>query len=276
MIDRPVDFLIIGAAKCATTWLQNSLQNDPSIFMPDAELHFFSREYDRGLDWYTNHFTPRDDSVILGEKSNSYLTEEDAAQRIKDTYPNARLILQMRNPVARAYSDYCMLYRRGAVSADIEKHLDPDIAADQRFIHNGRYGHHMTRFLKLFPAEQFLFLFFENVKVAPETQLAQIANHIGFEGTLSPPLGKKVKDRRAAMVPRPLRAAIKPLRPLLDPLRNTAPMKSLRNMVAKPVVYPPITPQLVEKLDAYFRPDVKLLEEIMGKDLSDWMDNPGL
>ncbi len=32
---RDIDFLIIGATKSATTWLQQSLQQDPGIFMPD-------------------------------------------------------------------------------------------------------------------------------------------------------------------------------------------------------------------------------------------------
>ena len=31
-----IDFLIIGAAKSATTWLQKSLQADPAVSMPDA------------------------------------------------------------------------------------------------------------------------------------------------------------------------------------------------------------------------------------------------
>src|SRR5882672_5350922 len=47
-----IDFLIIGATKSATTWLQQCLQQDPSIYMPDPELHYFSREFHRGDKWY--------------------------------------------------------------------------------------------------------------------------------------------------------------------------------------------------------------------------------
>ena len=76
-----IDFLIIGATKSATTWLQKSLQLDPAIYMPDPELHYFSREYSRGHDWYLDQFKPSRDYLIAGEKSNSYLDEPQAAAR---------------------------------------------------------------------------------------------------------------------------------------------------------------------------------------------------
>ncbi|KRB28385.1 hypothetical protein ASD99_04610 [Mesorhizobium sp. Root695] len=43
-----LDFLVIGAAKSATTWQQQQLQADPGFSTPDPELHYLSRFYDRG------------------------------------------------------------------------------------------------------------------------------------------------------------------------------------------------------------------------------------
>ena len=54
-----IDFLIIGAAKSATTWLQRSLQADPAVYMPDPELHYFSREYHRGRTGISPSSRPR-------------------------------------------------------------------------------------------------------------------------------------------------------------------------------------------------------------------------
>ena len=68
-----IDFLIIGATKSATTWLQKSLQTDPRIAMPEPELHYFSREFDRGDDWYLAQFPKNAAGLVAGEKSNSYL-----------------------------------------------------------------------------------------------------------------------------------------------------------------------------------------------------------
>ena len=76
MLMEDIDFLIIGATKSATTWLQKSLQADPLVSMPDPELHYFSREFSRGDDWYLSQFPARDDAFVVGEKSNSYLESE--------------------------------------------------------------------------------------------------------------------------------------------------------------------------------------------------------
>ena len=132
-----IDFLIIGAAKSATTWLQRSLQADPAICMPDPELHFFSREFHRGNDWYFAQFPSHDVHQLVGEKSNSYLDCPQASPRIYSALPQAKLVAQLRNPVERAYSDYCMLYRRGEVGRDIELYLDPSNAVDSRFLAGG-------------------------------------------------------------------------------------------------------------------------------------------
>ncbi|MHA6266523.1 sulfotransferase [uncultured Aliiroseovarius sp.] len=267
---RPIDFLIIGAAKCATTWEQQSLSASPGIFMPAPELHFFSRVYDRGFDWYRDQFASAASTDLIGEKSNSYLTEPAAAQRIKDAYPDARLIVQMRNPVQRAYSDYCMLFRRGEVSGDIDRHLNPDRAGQERFLHDGRYAHHLDRFYALFPADQILLLAFENVATDPTRQLALVADHIGYGGVLSAPLREKVKDKEAPVVPRGLRKVLAPLRPILDPIRESTPMKALRNAVARPVSYPALTPDLERKMTDYFRDDVDKLRAVAPDVVARW------
>jgi hypothetical protein len=53
---RLPDFVIIGATKAATTWLSHNLGAHPEVFLPSQELHYFSRFYDRGKDWYGAHF----------------------------------------------------------------------------------------------------------------------------------------------------------------------------------------------------------------------------
>lgn len=260
--DRPVDFIIFGAAKCATTWLQQSLVQTPSIYMPGPELHFFSREYERGMGWYREQFEGFEQATLIGEKSNSYLTVPEAAARIRDYAPDARLILQMRDPVQRAYSDYCMLFRRGEVSGRIEDHLNPEQAADQRFLADGLYAHHLARFYDLFPAGQILLLAFEDIRLNPKGNLDKVSRHLGIQGTLEPPVKKKVKDKNAAMVPLPLRKALTPVRRVVDPVRHTWPIRALRNAVARQVKYPPLPDELAHKIAAFYADDVAQIDRI--------------
>ena len=134
---KDIDFVIIGAAKSATTWLQTQLQSDPSVYMPDPELHYFSREYARGTDWYLSQFAEGRRDKLVGEKSNSYLYVPEAAARLHRDVPQAKLIAQLRHPVERAYSSYCMLYRRGQVGGDIEKYLNPDLGESEQILKSG-------------------------------------------------------------------------------------------------------------------------------------------
>ncbi len=258
---QDIDFLIIGAAKCATTWLQLSLSQSPDVFMPGPELHFFSREYDRGIDWYLEQFEASNKVRFVGEKSNSYLTHPEAAKRIALHCPNSRLIVQLRDPVARAYSDYCMLFRRGEVTRDIHYYLDPSRAAGQRFLNDGRYAHHLSRFYDLISADRILLLAFESVETAPHELIEQVATHIGLTDDLGSPVEDRVKDKTKPVVPPLLRAALKPLRPILDPVRDTVPIETLRDAVAREVQYPEIPKDLEARMIEFFRSDRELLME---------------
>lgn len=266
---RKPDFLIIGAAKSATTWLQNSLQANPGIFMPDPELHFFSRHYDSGLDGYLRQFDVAEER-IAGEKSNTYLSEPAAAERIARHLPDALLIAQLRDPVARAYSDYCMLFRRGEVGANIEDYLDSRRAAEQRFLSHGLYARQIDRFLAVFPHDRLLVLFYEDIKVDAQGSLDRLAVHIGCKDPLARPVAERVKDARHPVVPPRLRRILTPLRPVLDPVRHLAPMQRLRASVARELVYPPLTPDLTARMVDFFSGDMERLERLTGRDLAIW------
>lgn len=112
------DFLIIGAQKCGTTFLYNLLTEYPYVSRASTkEVHFFSRHFDRGIDWYRSHFPPLADNearrVITGEASPFYLFHPHAARRAAATVPRAKLIVLLRNPVDRAYSHYHHQLRMG-------------------------------------------------------------------------------------------------------------------------------------------------------------------
>ena len=119
-----LDFIVIGAIKAATTWLQAQLKQHPDVFVPDIEPHFFTRDHDRGWGWYRSLFPDaKRDGELWGEKTADYLAKPEAARRIAQEYPDAKLIVQLRNPIDRAYSDYKMLYRRGTVTGPPERYL---------------------------------------------------------------------------------------------------------------------------------------------------------
>src|SRR5688500_16568506 len=98
---RLPNFVIIGAAKAATTWLSYNLGAHPEVFLPTQELHYFSRFHHKGEDWYRAPFRDAEDTQLIGEKSASYLADAATPLRLQGLLPRARLIAQLRNPIER-------------------------------------------------------------------------------------------------------------------------------------------------------------------------------
>ena len=266
-----IDFLIIGAAKSATTWLQTQLQSDPAVYMPDPELHYFSREYSRGESWYLSQFDEKAGGRIIGEKSNSYLYMPEAAARIHRHLPHVKLIVQLRDPVARAYSNYCMLFRRGEVGSDIRNYIDPSLSENMRFLDAGQFASHLQTYIDLFGREALLILFFEGVSDDPATQMSLVRAHLGLPPRpLAPDGQQKVKDKAVPIVPPRLKRRLEWLKPIASPLRGTPPFEAFRELIARKIEYPPLTDELRKRLSDYYRPSIEVLEKISGQSLSHW------
>ncbi len=269
---RLPNFMVIGAVKAATTWIGHQLRHHPSLWLPTAEPHFFSAEYHRGIDWYRSLFADAPAASIIGEKSADYLAHPDAAERIGKTLPDIPLVIQLRDPVERAYSDYCMLYRRGQVGGDPRRYLDHRLAAGGRFLEGGRYAHHITRLFEHVAPERVKIILYDDIRTDPEAVIVQVCNHIGVETHIAK---DAVSDRRndstVPMLPLAVRRALRPMRPLLDPMRSNPWFSRLRASLAHPVHYPPLTQDLRVALHDYYRDDIHQLERIIDRDMSNWL-----
>ncbi len=107
------EFLIVGAQKAGTTSLYNCLKQHPAIVPARTkEIHYFSQHFDKGLDWYLEHFPERASDKISGEASPFYLFHPGSAKRIASQLPDIKIIILLRNPTQRAISHYHQQARR--------------------------------------------------------------------------------------------------------------------------------------------------------------------
>jgi hypothetical protein len=187
---RLPDFLILGAAKAGTSSIHAWLATHPDIQMAEPkETNFFSINYGEGLGNYLACF-PDSERRLRGEATPSYLHLPHVAARIAETLPDARLIVVLREPVERAFSDWWMHVRRGAerrsfteavgeemagtVPADPERfwheHLHSSTTARVRntmYVAAGEYAPNISRYLDLFPADRFTILSYRRLTVDP-------------------------------------------------------------------------------------------------------------
>jgi len=103
------DFIIIGAQKAATTFLQSCLRDHPDVFMPKGETTFFeSPDYELANGDIANlHelFEGRSEKHF-GIKRPNYIGKPEVPARIEHHLPDAKLIAVLRKPLDRAISAY--------------------------------------------------------------------------------------------------------------------------------------------------------------------------
>lgn len=118
-------FLICGGQRCGTTSLYRALAAHPAVLKAVLHkgVHYFDTSYHRGMAWYQGHFPLRRNAARLAdhlghpvqtfESSPYYLYHPHAGARIARDLPRAKLIVLVRNPVERAYSQHAHELARG-------------------------------------------------------------------------------------------------------------------------------------------------------------------
>jgi hypothetical protein len=177
---RP-DFLIIGAQKAGTSSLYAHLIKHPTVRSPGKkECHFFDRWYHRGERWYLaqfpTHAVPGRAPFQTGEATPEYLYHPLAPERAHRLMPDVRLIVLLRDPVARAYSSYQHQRANGredlsfadAIRAEPQrlqaeaerKARDPSYRGLGQlyysYLARGRYLEQIRRWLEFYPRTQIL------------------------------------------------------------------------------------------------------------------------
>ena len=106
------NYICIGVQKGGTSSLKNYLNLHPEIYMA-REKHFFDRKLsdgelsDKDIKIYEKSF--KTTKPIVGEKTPSYCYLRYAIDRIYDYDKNMKLIIILREPISRAFSEYNML-----------------------------------------------------------------------------------------------------------------------------------------------------------------------
>lgn len=168
------NFIGLGAQKCASSWLYQVMFDHPQVFVSTPkELDFFSAFYDRGLMWYENYFTEAGGCSARGEVSPSYLPDFDAPARAKAYDPNFKIIICLRDPVARLVSNHSHDLRLAFFAGD-DLSVEAGLKNNPMYVEQSFYAKHIKHWLKFFPQEQMLFLLQEEIKQAPDAEARRV------------------------------------------------------------------------------------------------------
>ncbi len=185
-VDRSLlpQFLGIGAQKSGTTWLHSNLARIESLFLPEVkELHYFDWNFHRPISEYCDEFRNAG-ARIRGEITPGYATLNDSRVAfIRSLMPDLRVILLLRDPIERSWSQAVMnlVEIEGASPEEIpvEKFLE-HLSEDRVRLRNDYVGI-IDRWTSAFGSDQVYVGFFEDVVARPVELLEEILDFIGVE-----------------------------------------------------------------------------------------------
>lgn len=192
--ERWPDLFIIGAQRAGSTSIYDLLRRTEGIFMsPVKEPHYFSSIADKYLSpkpirdkkKYIELFKHAKEDQLVGEASPTYLTDLKSAELIHQIIPNAKIIMILRDPVERAYSQYLLRISNGKIysfSDAIKEALETkDDAYKKRIIYDGLYYYGVKKFLDMFGIQNVKILLFEEFIKDPKKTIKDVLMFLGVK-----------------------------------------------------------------------------------------------
>ena len=243
--------------KCGTTVLWHNLNKHPGINMcknwgdpkiASTEIRFWNdgrphRTWSKGINWYKGLFS----GECCGEKSANYIEYRAAIQRMSQYIPNLKLILCIRDPITRAYSEFQMhRSKRKNVEFSMEH------AQQTNYLARGSYFTMIkNNVLKFFPKENLYIVIQERMKNDTDGELAKLckflgvaAHHMGVQKVAS----SEATDRN------------------LD-LNKDGKVASYKKWRTK---YPPMSDKMCRALIDFYIPHNRELFNFLGDEIPEW------
>jgi hypothetical protein len=270
-------FLGIGAPRAGTTWLNTLLPSHPHVYTPTLrdEINFFDQYYERGLSWYETLFPPPEQAKryqAIGEISPQYLECAECPERIFTILPESKLIVMLRHPANRAYSQYGFFVQRRNYRGSFEDFL----AAYPRALERGIYSRYLKRYLRYFDRTRILALVFEDAVVDIVKTKKILADFLDIAVDKFPssagsgevnPSSIPTFQFLSGFVAKTGRQFRKwHLEPVVDFVMRT----SIPRMLAKGDSLPSLDEELKQDLSQLYQDEFDELEQCMQIDLSCW------
>ena len=294
------NFFILGAPKCGTTAISEYLRDHPSIFMSDPkELHFFSRDirsspYAKTLDDYLNFFSNAGDRhQIRGEASAEYLMSSCASKEISERFPNAKILVMLRNPAELVYSFYSQLVKHGEETIlDFEKAWGLQetrrlnlklprfctVPGLLQYAQVGRLGSQVVSLREHFRDDQIHYILFDDL----QSNIQQVYDdllqflEVRHDGRKTFPRCNEAlqyKSVKLGQYPKLLRARFSgPLSIMRNRFgfKGSGVLRLIDLFNVKSQANPKMTEHTRDMLNSFYRDEVDLLSRCLGRDLSAW------
>jgi hypothetical protein len=262
-----VNFLIIGAARSATTSLSQILGSHPDIcFSSTKEPQFFCKEnWRESLNQYHALFTK--EAKLYGEGSTNYSKYPSFNTSIHaDIYeynPEMKFIYIMRHPLERIVSHYKFALERGYTTTEINK----EVIENPIYINTSMYYSQVKLYIDQFGRDKIKLILFDDFKKDPKKTLDEVFDFLDVpifdynkdllhsNKSLSGAIGHKKYD---------------------NPMTFQDKLKKLwhyfnRKVYSSKISHDPLSHDTELKIYSDLKDDILQLENLLDRDLSHWL-----
>lgn len=198
--------VVLGAPKCGTTSLYRYFDSHPGIFVSKKkELHFFSTNQiksemkgpgdshsldgcPQSFEAYTSLFSEAVKFKVRADISPSYFVFPECFKSIKSNLPNPKVVLILRNPIDKCFSQYMHLVREARELESFETALSLEYVRTSegysdfwRYVNSSYYANRVRQMLDCFGETNCLVIFQEELKLDPESVMNEIFEFIEVE-----------------------------------------------------------------------------------------------
>jgi hypothetical protein len=209
--------------------------------------------------------------TIVGESSTSYLADVDAPRRMFAAAPDARIVMVLRDPVARALSHYNMYVREGWESRTLEEAVGYELGGGTApwafaYVRNGLYHDAVNRYLETF-GDRTLIVLLEELARHEADVIGSLWRFLGVPPTDLGPM--KVLNPHSVPRNRVISSVMKRESAWLVGRRllPRAVRHRVRDVVLSPAVAPTVPERLRAELAAYYEKDCLETERLLGRSL---------
>jgi hypothetical protein len=291
------NFFLVGAPKCGTTSLYHYLGQHPDIYIsPTKEPNYFANEirfenfsedFQRTdsanpgsgpvAEWaeYLKLFQHAKGETAVGEASVCYLWSKTAPGNIAANFPDARMIMVLRDPVERAFSQYLHMLTYAAAPISFREHFEAALGSKSTtisklypFLEFGLYCEQVKRYFARFPRDRIGIYYYEDYVRNPLRLVQDIFRFLSVDPAFEPNLSMR------HTVPRVPRSYA--ISRFLKQHGWWERVKGLTPPAVRRAAFRRRTALVVEQQDRarlieYYREDVQNLASILDRDLSAWL-----
>lgn len=294
------NLFLVGAQKSGTTAMYEYLKVHPQIFMSTPkEIHYFAHDHPNlhivgNITDYLKLFKASNGYPVIGEGSTTYLSSGVAIQEIYQFNPEAKIVVMLRNPIEMVQSLHShQLFYFEEDEPDFEKawrlqeirrsgQFIPKGCRDPYYIQYaavGKIGEQTERLLDVFPHQQVMFILFDNFKSSTKLVYDNLISFLGLpsDGRVEfPPVYETRRHTRFTWLARYL---VKPPQFVMRVknrlgIHNTGILAGIAQHLTAKERRNPLAPGFYAELANEFRPDIQKLSQILGRDLSHWLELP--